>query len=65
MTTRALLARVRKLEAEKVSPVLAKLGGEAGLAALEAEVAAGIGERRYDSLDMPVVLACVRRWVSA
>jgi len=65
VTTRALLARVRKLEAERDSPILAKIGGEAGLAAFEAEVAAGIAEGRYDSRDMSVVIRCVRRWVLA
>lgn len=62
MTTRALLARVRKLEAERVSPILAKLGGEEGLAEFESEVAVGSAEGRYDPRDAPVVVACIRRW---
>lgn len=65
MTTRALLARVRKLEAERVSPILAKLGGEEGLAAFEAEVAAGMKDGRYDPRDTPVILASLRRWMGA
>lgn len=63
MTTRALLARVRKLEADRISPILAKLGGEAGLAAFEAEVAAGMKEGRYDPRDAPVVMASLAEWI--
>ena len=59
-----MLARVRQLEIEKVHPILAHLGGEAGWAAVEADVMAGLAEGRYDSRDMPVVMHCLSRWLS-
>ncbi|MNY17547.1 hypothetical protein D3C86_1508690 [compost metagenome] len=62
--TRSMLARVAKLEVERVPPVLAKFGGEEGWAAFEAETEAGVAEGRFDSRDMPVILACLRRWVA-
>ncbi len=60
---RSLLARVVKLEVDQVPPVLAKFGGEEGWAAFEAEAEAGIAEGRYDSRDMPVVIASLMRWI--
>lgn len=63
-TVRAMLNRVQKLETAKVSPVLAMVGGADGWAAIEAEVEAGLACGRYDRLDMPVVMACLRRWIA-
>ncbi len=63
-TVRAMLNRVQKLETAKVSPVLAMVGGADGWAAFEAETEAGIADGRYDKRDMPVVMACLRRWLS-
>jgi len=61
-SVRSLLRRVQKLETGKASPLLAMVGGEAGWAALEAQVAAGIADGTYDRTDMPVVMRCLRRW---
>lgn len=58
-----MLARVRQLEIEKVHPILAQMGGEAGWADVEAKVGAGITEGRYDRRDMPVVMRCLCRWI--
>lgn len=63
VAVRSMLARVRQLEIEKVHPILAAIGGMPGWAAVQAEVAAGIPEGRYDSRDMPVVMRCLCRWV--
>lgn len=57
-----MLGRVRRLEIEKVHPILARMGGETGWAAVQADVATGLVEGRYDRRDMPVVIACLRRW---
>lgn len=62
-TPRTLLARVRKLEQGYESPLLALLGGEQGWAEFQADAQAGIAEGRYDSRDMPVVVAALRAWV--
>lgn len=59
-----MLARVAKLEVEDVPPLLAKFGGEEGWAAFQAEAEAGVAEGRLDSRDMPVVVHCLRRWVT-
>lgn len=65
-SVRSLLRRVHKLEAvKKASPLLAMVGGEAGWAALEAQVAAGMADGTYDRSDMPVVMHCLRRWAAA
>tara|TARA_R110000787_G_scaffold44233_3_gene108656 strand:- start:638 stop:826 length:189 start_codon:yes stop_codon:yes gene_type:complete len=58
-----MLARVRQLEIEKVHPILAKMGGEAGWAKVQADVMAGLAEQRYDSRDIPVVLNCLELWL--
>jgi hypothetical protein len=55
-----MLIRVRRLEIVKASPILRRLGS---FDEFEAEVQAGIDGGRYDPFDMPVVLACVKRWV--
>tara|TARA_R110002124_G_scaffold45004_5_gene136580 strand:- start:3375 stop:3557 length:183 start_codon:yes stop_codon:yes gene_type:complete len=59
-----MLARVRQLEIEKAHPMLAKLGGEAGWTALQAEVEAGLTDGRYDPRDMPVVIAALNGWLA-
>ncbi len=61
-TVRAMLNRVQKLETGQVSPILAMIGGAGGWAAMEADVEAGLADGRYNSRDMPVVIACLRRW---
>tara|TARA_R110002051_G_scaffold243798_1_gene303777 strand:- start:3318 stop:3560 length:243 start_codon:yes stop_codon:yes gene_type:complete len=59
-----MLARVRQLEIEKVHPILARLGGEAGWAEVRADVEVGLSEGRYDRRDMLVVMACMRYWIT-
>lgn len=59
---RTLLARVRKLEVERMNPMLAKFGGPDGWAAFEADAQAGVAEARYDRRDIPAVIASLRRW---
>ena len=63
-TVRAMMNRVQKLEVRKVPPILAVVGGTDGWAAIEADVEAGLARARYDSRDMPVVMACLRRWTA-
>ena len=58
-----MLARVRQLEIEKVHPILAQMGGEAGWAAVQADVEAGLAEGRYDRRDVPVILKALRGWL--
>lgn len=55
---RSMLSRVARLEA-KVSPWTRLIGP---IEEFEAEVQAGIAEGRYDLRDMPLILACVKRW---
>ena len=64
VAVRSMLARVQKLEVEKVHPLLALMGGEGGWATFEAETDAGIADGRYDSRDMLAVLAGLRRWIA-
>lgn len=59
-----MLNRVAKLETSKVSPILAMFGGEEGWAAYEAEIEAGLAQGLYDRLDMLVVMASLRRWMT-
>ncbi len=63
VAVRSMLARVRQLEIEKAHPILAQIGGEAGWAAVEIDVRAGLTEGRYDPRDLPVVMKCLRRWI--
>ncbi|WP_292077506.1 MULTISPECIES: hypothetical protein [Brevundimonas] len=44
--------------------MLAALGGEAGWDALQADAEAGMAENRYDSRDMPMIVAALRAWLS-
>jgi hypothetical protein len=41
------------------------MGGEEGWLRLQADVQIGIMEGRYDSRDMPVVIASLRRWIGS
>lgn len=59
-----MLGRVRKLEIEKAHPILAKLGGEAGWAAVQSDMVLGLAEGRYDSRDMPEVSAALEGWLT-
>lgn len=61
---RAQLARTRRLEAAKVHPILAALGGEEGWSSLQAEANAGMSDGRYDNRDMPVVVGAIRLWLA-
>ncbi len=63
-TARALLNRVRALENERVHPLLAKIGGAAGWAAVQDDVEAGLADGRYDSRDVPMVIRCLEGWFS-
>lgn len=63
VAVRSMLARVRRLQMEKVHPILAQMGGEAGWAAVQADVKVGLSHGRYDSRDMPVVIAALRAWL--
>lgn len=58
-----MLARVRQLETEKVHPILAQMGGEAGWAKVRADLELGLADGRYDGRDMPVVIHCLSRWM--
>lgn len=64
VAVRSMLARVRRLEIEKVHPILAQIGGDAGWAAVEADVKAGLADGRLDRRDMPHVMMCLIRWLS-
>lgn len=61
---RTMLTRVRRLERGQVSPILVRLGGEEGWADLQADVAEGLANGRYDRHDIPTVLDCMRKWMS-
>lgn len=60
---RTLLARVRRLEAPAVHPVLAALGGDEGWVRFQAEVQVGLAEGRYDRRDVPHVVQCLVKWL--
>ena len=60
---RAQLARTRRLEATKVHPMLAALGGEEGWFRLGLDVEAGLNEGRYDIRDVPHVMQFLRHWI--
>lgn len=63
-TARSLLNRVRALEGATMHPLLAKIGGAAGWAAVKDEVEAGLADGRY-SQEIPVVIRCLDRWFSS
>lgn len=62
---RAQLARTRRLEAAKVHPILAALGGEEGWVSIQADAKNGMGDGRYDSRDIPVVIEAIRTWLTS
>ncbi len=61
-TAQALLNRIRALESARVHPLLAKIGGAAGWAAVKDEVEAGLADGRYDSREVPLVIRCLEGW---
>lgn len=63
-TARSLLARARRLQ-DTENPVLAKLGGQQGWEQFQADAEVGMAVGRYDSRDMPVVIAALRGWLMA
>jgi hypothetical protein len=62
MSVRAMLARVQRLEQARRPPLSPFEQAFGSLEAWEADVQAGIDAGRLDRIDMPVVIACVRRW---
>ena len=58
-----MLSRIRRLEIEKAHPILAQIGGEAGWAAVQSDVEAGLDDGRYDRRDMAGIMHCLRRWI--
>lgn len=58
---KGLVARVHRLE-PKPSRILLKLGGS--IERFQASIQQGIEEGRYDPLDMPIVVHCLKKWVS-
>lgn len=64
-SVRSLVARLRRIEHDRMNRVLAKLGGPEGWAAFEAEATAGMAEGRYDRRDVPVVIASIRSWLAS
>ena len=64
-TARSLLNRVRKLETKRMHPMLAKIGGAVGWAAVQEEVEAGLADGRYDGREVPLVILCLNRWLTS
>jgi len=62
MSVRAMLARVQRLEQARRAPRSPIEIAYGSLQAWEAETQAGIDAGTLDRIDMPVVMACVRRW---
>jgi hypothetical protein len=62
MSVRSLLARVQRLEQARRAPRSPFEQAFGTLEAWEADVQAGIDAGTLDRIDMPVVIACVRRW---
>lgn len=59
---RAMLSRVRRLEAARTAPRSAFEHAFGSLDAFTGEAQAGIDAGIYDRIDMPTVINCVRRW---
>jgi hypothetical protein len=57
-----MLARVQRLEEARRAPRSPIEIAYGSLEAWEAEVQAGIDNGTLDRIDMPMVIACVRRW---
>lgn len=64
VSARALISRVAKLEAARQAPQSPFEAVYGSLAAFEADTQQGIAEGRLDAVDMPIVIACIRRWHS-
>jgi len=61
MSARAMLARVRRLEAGKTSHVLKVIGS---IEAFEEHTTALIASGQVCPIDGPFLIKCVRKWVS-
>ncbi|MEZ0002915.1 hypothetical protein [Sinorhizobium fredii] len=59
---RSLLARVGRLERARTAPKSPFEIAYGSMDAFAANVQAGIDAGTLDQIDMPVVLACIRRW---
>jgi hypothetical protein len=59
VSVKVLLRRVGKLE-PKPSKMPLKLGGS--VETFESVILAGIEAAKYDERDLPVVMACIKRW---
>ena len=64
MSVRAMLARVRRLEQARRAPRSPFEVAHGSLETWETEAQAGIDAGMLDEIDMPVVIACVKRWHS-
>ena len=61
-SVRAMLARVQRLEQARQAPRSPIEVAYGSLEAWESETQAKIEAGTLDRIDMPVVIACVRRW---
>lgn len=61
-SVRSMLSRVRRLEAARVAPVSPFARVYGSMDAFEAETKAAIEAGQLDTVDMPIVIACLRRW---
>lgn len=59
---RSMLARVQRLEQARVRPRSPFEAAYGSLDAFEANTQAGIDAGELCSIDMPIILNCVRRW---
>lgn len=60
--TRALLARVQRLEQARIAPRSPFEAAYGSFDTFAAETQAGIDAGQFDSREMPLVLNCIRRW---
>ncbi|MFC3162447.1 hypothetical protein [Ciceribacter thiooxidans] len=58
----SMLSRVRRLEAARAAPLSPFAQAYGSLTAFEAEVQAEIDAGTLDSVDMPIILASIRKW---
>jgi hypothetical protein len=58
----SMLSRVRRLEGARAAPVSPFAQVYGSIEAFEAEVQADINAGKLDRVDMPIILACLRRW---
>ncbi len=61
-SVQSMLSRVRRLEAARAAPVSPFARVYGSMDEFEAEANAGIEAGQLDSVDMPIVVACLRRW---